>query len=95
MHGLAFPPDGDDNDSVAGGNDDGGDEEQGGGDQGHVEFPVPLLREVNPALDTKLRVVLWHCQVVHEDDRDGECDGQDPGAGNQPFGSPPCNIQPL
>ena len=89
LHGLALPPDCDDDDGVAAGDDDRGDEEQGGADQGHVELPVPLLRELDPALDAVLRVVFRDGQVVEEDDGDGEGDGQGPGRGHQPLGSPP------
>ena len=39
-----------DYDGVAGGYADGREEEERDGDQGHVQLPVPLLGEVDPAL---------------------------------------------
>ena len=42
-------------------------------------------------LDPELRGhALGHGEVVEEDDGDGECDGENPGAGHQPLGAPPC-----
>ena len=89
LHGLTLPPDGDDDDGVAGGDDDGGDEEERGADQGHVEFPMPLFRELDPTLDTVLCIVLRNRQVIKKDDGNGECYWENPGRGNQPLCSPP------
>ena len=69
-HGLPLAPDGGHDHGVAGCDDDGGDEEEAGADQGHVQLPVPLLREADPALDPQLRRRLRHRDVVKEDDRD-------------------------
>ena len=94
-HGLPLPPDGDDDHGVAGGDDDGGDEEERGGHEAHVEFPVPGRPEVYPALEPELRGVLGYGQVVHEDDRDRECDTEDPGRGHQPLGSSPREVESI
>ena len=52
LHDLTFLPDSDDNDSVTEGDDEGGHDEEGEGDQAHVQLPVPLGREVYPALSS-------------------------------------------
>lgn len=50
---------------------------------------MPLLREADPALDTQLGRRLRHRDVVEEDDRHREQDGEKPGTGYQPLGPPP------
>ena len=86
-HHFSLLPDGDDNDKVAGGDADGRDHKQGEGHQRHVELPVPLLRELNPALRPILLNLL---QVVEEDDGDRESNTQDPGSCNKKLCTLPC-----
>ena len=78
------PPDRDGDDGVADRDDDGGDDEDGEGAQAHVELPLPLLAEVNPALGPELGDLL---QVEEEEDRGGEDDAGEPGHEDQPLGS--------
>ena len=54
-HFLPLVPDGADDDDVAGSDQDGGDDEEGHGDDGHVDLPLPLLAESDPALRAVVR----------------------------------------
>ena len=81
---MVLPPDCDGDDGVADRDDDGGDDEDGEGDQAHVELPLPLLAEVNPALSPELGNLL---EVEEEKDWRGEDDTGEPGYQDQPLGS--------
>ena len=78
------PPDGDSDDGVADCDDDGGDDEDGEGHQAHVELPLPLFAEVNPALSPEL----WNLLEVEEEKYwCGEDDAGQPGYQDKPLGS--------
>ena len=78
------PPDGDGDDGVADCDDDGGDDEDGERHQAHVELPLPLFAEVNPALSPELWNLL---EVEEEKDWRGEDDAGQPGYQDKPLGS--------
>ena len=78
------PPDGDGDDGVADGDDDGGDDEDGERHEAHVELPLPLGAEVDPALSPELGDLL---EVEEEEDGRGEDDAGEPGDQDQPLGS--------
>lgn len=86
MHGLAFLPNGADDDDVAGADQDGGNEEKGHGDEGEVDLPLPGFFQVDPALHPVEGDLLG---VVKEQDGRGEEGAEDPGRGHQSSGSAP------
>ena len=72
----AFVPNGADDDDVTAGDQDGGDDKKRHGDKCHVELPLPLLLEMNPALGA---VVFGLGGVVEVEDGRGKCGAEDPG----------------
>ena len=81
---MVLPPDCDGDDGVADRDYDGGDDEDGEGDQAHVELPLPLLAEVNPALSAELWNLL---EMEEEKDWCREDDAGQPGHQDKPLGS--------
>ena len=86
---FAFGPDGGDDEGVADGDDEGWQEEEGGGDEAHVELPLPLALELDPALGPPLDLLL---RVEHPD-RETQQDARRPRQRHQESRSPPLQQQ--
>ena len=72
----AFVPNGANDDDVTAGDQDGGDDKERHGDKCHVELPLPLFLEMNPALGS---VIFGLRGVVEVEDGRGKCGAEDPG----------------
>ena len=57
--------------------------------RGHVTSSPPITAHLDPELRGH---ALGHGEVVEEDDGDGECEGENPGAGHQPLGRVPLAL---
>ena len=57
LEGASLAPDGGDDDDVAGGDDERGHREQRHRHHAHVQLPLPLLRELDPALQPTFSLI--------------------------------------
>lgn len=83
--GLALGPDRVDDDGVAGRDDHRRDDEQRRRHQRHVHLPLPLWREVDPAL----QLLFYESFLEEDDERRGEQGAESPREENEKPRSPP------